>query len=162
MIQATDRHAATCIRVVGALVLTACVAGHTPLASWHQPRELSREWIDIDKSTPTDTTLWVLRADGYDGVAHLLSSPDSSGVSRVSRKEVRYGSWYLDGTMGDTTHEALCISRRSGRIGATCTAFVLDTIMVGSVATPRLVLRAYHGNTHVRDRHLLARTAVQP
>ena len=146
-----------------ALGLLGCVAGHNPLASWQRPPEISREWVDVEKSTPDDTTLWVLGPDGYDGVAHLQLSSDSAGLSRQSRKETRYGSWYLDGTIGDSTHQAICFSRRIGRFGATCTAFVLDTIMSGSVPTPRLLLHAYRGTRHTRDRLLLARTmAVRP
>ncbi|MDQ2668195.1 MAG: hypothetical protein M3Z05_19670 [Gemmatimonadota bacterium] len=162
MTMPSNRHtrAAT---VIAAVALNACVAGHNPLAAWQRPSEISREWVDVEKSTPDDTTLWVLGPDGYDGVAHLQREPDATGVPRQSRKEKRYGSWYLDGTMGDSTHQAICFSRRIGRFGATCTAFVLDTIMNGSVATPRLLLHAYRGSQHTRDRLLLARaTAVRP
>ena len=144
--------------VTSVAVMTACVAGHNPLASWQRPSDISREWVDVEKSTPDDTTLWVLGPDGYDGVAHLQRSTDSSGVARQSRQETRYGSWYLGGTMGDTTQQAICFSRRIGRFGATCTAFVMDTVMSGSVPTPRLLLRAYRGLHHTRDRLLVART----
>ena len=146
--------------VLAAMVMSACVAGRNPLAAWQRPSEISREWVDVEKATPDDTTLWVLGPDGYDGVAHLKLSSDAVGGAHQSRTEVRYGSWYLDGTMGDSTHQAICFSRRIGRFGATCTAFVLDTIMSGSVATPRLILHAYRGVHHTRDRLLLARSVV--
>ena len=148
---------------ITAMAVAACVAGHNPLAAWPRPSELSREWIDVEKSTGEDTTLWVLRPDGYDGVAHLQLSPHAAGVARQSRTETRYGSWYLDGTMGDSTHQSICFSRRIARFGVTCTAFALDTIMTASGPTPRLVLHAYRGFHHTRDRVLLARTtAVRP
>jgi hypothetical protein len=163
MIMPSSRHARAAILAITAAALTACVAGHNPLASYQRPTEISREWIDVEKSTPADTTLWVLGPDGYDGVAHLQPMSDAAGATRQSRTETRYGSWYLDGTMGDSTHQAICFSRRIGRFGATCTAFVLDTIMTGSVPTPRLLLLAYRGIHHTRDRLLLARaTAVRP
>ena len=146
--------------VLAALLMMACVAGHNPLAAWQRPAEISREWVDVEKSTPDDTTLWVLGPDGYDGVAHLQVSSDTAGVAHQSRTETRYGSWYLDGTLGDSTHQAICFSRRIGRFGATCTAFVLDTIIRGAVPTPRLVLHAYRGIHHTRDRLLVARPAA--
>jgi hypothetical protein len=145
------------------LVIAACGAGHNHLGSWQRPDEISRDWIDVEKSTPDDTTLWVLAPDGYDGVAHLQHAPDAAGVERQARHQVKYGAWYLDGTLGDTAHQAICFSRRIGRFGASCTAFVLDTIMTGSGPTPRLLLRAYHGIHHTRDRLLLARpTPARP
>ena len=137
-----------------------CIAGHNPLSSWQQPPEIAREWVDVDKSTPDDTTLWVLGPGGYDGIAHLVRASDSSGVIRLVRKETRYGYWHFQGTFGDSTRQAICFSPRSGRIGATCTAFVLDTVTSGSGRAPRLTLRAYHGLHHTRDRMLVARTAV--
>ena len=160
LIMPSSRCCSAAALVIAATSLTACVAGHNPLASWQRPSEISREWVDVEKSTPNDTTLWVLGSDGYDGVAHLQLSADTAGVAHQSRTETRYGSWYLDGTMGDSTHQAICFSRRIGRFGATCTAFVLDTIMSGSVATPRLMLRAYRGIHHTRDRILVARSSV--
>ena len=140
-----------------------CVARQNLLASWQQPSEITREWVDVDKSTPDDTTLWVLGAGGYDGIAHLQRSADSSGIPRQVRNETRYGYWHFQGTLGDSAHQAICFSPRSGRIGATCTAFVMDTVLHGMHPTPRLILRAYHGNHHTRDRVLMARaTAMRP
>ena len=151
-------------RAILALVATSAlgcgVAGHSVLASWQQPAEITREWVDVEKSIPDDTTLWILGPGGYDGIAHLLRSSDSSGAARQVRKETRYGYWHFQGTLGDSTHQAICFSPRSGRIGATCTAFVLDTVTSGSSPTPRLTLRAYHGLHHTRDRQLVARTAM--
>lgn len=143
-------------------VMSGCVAGHNPLTPLQRPSVIAGEWVDVDRSTPMDTTLWVLRADGYDGVAHLRLLPDSGGPTREVREESRYGSWYLDGQLGDTTHQAICFSRRIGRFGATCTSFVMDTITAGSRVTPRLLLRAYRGLHHTRDRVLMARTAWSP
>ena len=137
-----------------------CGAVRNPLAAWQQPPEITREWVDVEKSTPDDTTLWVLGPGGYDGIAHLLRSPDAAGVARQVRKETRYGYWHFEGTLGDSTHQAICFSPRSGRIGATCTLFVLDTAMVASRPTPRLILRAYRGLHHARDRLLVARAAA--
>ena len=163
MIKSASRYIGARATLLGALMVSACVAGHNPLASWKRPPEISREWVDVEKSSPEDTTLWVLAPDGYDGVAHLVPSVDSSGVRRQSRRETRYGSWYLGGTMGDSTQQAICFSRRIGRFGATCTNFVLDTVMRESVPTPRLLLRAYRGSHHTRDRLLLARApAARP
>ncbi|CAN5217468.1 hypothetical protein BH09GEM1_BH09GEM1_14670 [soil metagenome] len=163
MIMPSSAPARAATFAITVVVLTSCVAGHNPLASWQRPPDISREWVDVEKSTPDDTTLWVLGPDGYDGVAHLQLSSDPDGVAHQSRSEKRYGSWYLDGTMGDSSRQAICVSRRIGRFGATCTAFVLDTIMTGSVPTPRLLLHAYRGIHHTRDRLLLARaTAVRP
>ena len=154
------RYSRAATLVTTAVVMTACGAGHNHLGSWQRPPDISREWVDVEKSTADDTTLWVLRPDGYDGVAHLQRSSDASGVARQSRQEVRYGSWYLDGTLGDSAHQAICFSRRIGRFGASCTAFVLDTIVTVSGPTPRLVLKAYRGMHHTRDRVLLPHAIV--
>lgn len=140
-----------------------CVAGHALLPAWQQPSDITREWVEVDKSTPDDTTLWVLGAGGYDGVAHLQRSADSSGIARQLRNEKRYGYWHFEGTLGDSAHQAICFSPRSGRMGATCTAFVMDTVLNALRPTPRLTLRAYQGHHHTRDRVFLARaTAMRP
>ena len=157
------RYSRAATLVTTAVVMTACGAGHNHLGSWQRPPDISREWVDVEKSTADDTTLWVLRPDGYDGVAHLQRSSDSAGVAHQYRQQVKYGAWYLDGTLGDSTHQAICFSRRPGRFGASCTAFVLDTIVTVAGPTPRLVLKAYRGLHHTRDRVLLPHaTAVRP
>lgn len=136
--------------------LGACASMHVPLMpSFARPPEVAREWVDVRKTTPTDTSLWVLGANGYDGSAHILVKIDSTGAVHVSRTERRYGGWYLKGTLGDTASQAICFSKRLGRFGATCDRFVLDTVSGSSV--PRITLSGYRGEHSTSDRVLVAR-----
>ena len=76
-------------------------------ACFHTPRTRRRrstarlvgEWVDLRHTTPADTALWILRADGYDGSGHLLAAGASTQGS-PRRTERRYGTWFLDGALG--------------------------------------------------------------
>jgi hypothetical protein len=141
-----------------ALALGVAACATIPLVpSSTRPPQIAGEWVDVAKSTPTDTSLWLLRADGYDGSAHIRVTIDSMGMAHASRTESKYGSWYMTGTLGDSLHESICFSKRVGRFGASCIAFAMDT--VGSVAgpLPRLKLHNYRGMHHIADRLLVAR-----
>lgn len=131
-----------------------CAAMHRlNLGVLPRPEVLTGEWIDLRHTTPGDTSLWVLRGDGYDGAARLVT--DSSTTER--RSETRYGSWYLDGNLADSSGRAICFSKRIGRNGATCLSFSLDTLNDNGIARRRLIVHGYRGQHYTGDRELLER-----
>lgn len=135
------------------LTANACAAMHRMhIGVLDRPPVLAGEWVDLRHTTPADTALWVLRPDGYDGAAHLIG--DASGVRRT---EERYGSWYLDGDLADSTHRAICFSKRIGRDGATCIRFSLDSISDNGAVRRRLTVHGYRGRHFTGDRQLIER-----
>jgi hypothetical protein len=139
---------------------SACTSLHVPLlAPRSRPTEIAREWVDVRKSTPSDTSLWVLRPDGYDGSAHIRAIADSSGQVRAQRTETRYGGWYMSGTLGDTASQAICFSSRPGRFGSTCNGFSLDTVQSANASVVRLTVRGYAGSHSTTNRVLISRAA---
>jgi hypothetical protein len=147
-----------------AAVVSVTVLGVTSCASWHvlgrgyaRPPELVGEWIDVAKSSPADTSIWVLRGDGYDGNAHIRVTADTTGLRTVDRTQLRYGTWHFEGTLGDSSRQAICFSQRPGRFGATCIAFSMDSIRDGSTIVPRILLRDYPGQHHTGNRLMVAR-----
>jgi hypothetical protein len=141
------------------LLLGSCAKYHIFGSGLARPPQIAGEWVDVAKSTPADTSLWVLRGDGYDGIANLLVTFDASGVPKRSRTQEHYGTWYFEGTLGDTARQSLCFSRRLGRSPTSCIQFLLDTIDggPGSGRRPRLLLRGYNGEHTTGDRWLIAR-----
>jgi hypothetical protein len=135
--------------------LSGCVLSHLGPDPRSRPPELVGEWIDLRHTTPADTSLWVLRADGYDGSRHLIAA--TSSQSQPRRTEQRYGTWYLDGTLSDPTR-AICFAKRIGRDGPSCVSFSLDTIDPGGGPRRRLVVHGYKGEHHVGDEELIERT----
>jgi len=153
----TERRARARLAVpFAAVVLTAngCAVMHRlNVGVLPRPTVLAAEWIDLRHTTPGDTMLWVLRDDGYDGAARLVADP----AAGERRSETRYGSWYFDGDLADSTHRAICFSKRIGRNGATCLAFSLDTVSADGAARRRLIVRGYRGQHYTGDRELIER-----
>ena len=137
--------------------VTGCAALHVgPTYGHARPSQIVGEWIDVAKTSPTDSSIWVLRPNGYDGSLRVRVVADSTGALHAQRKETHYGSWYFDGALGDAAHQALCFSKRVGRFGATCISFSMDTIQTAAGPLPRLLLRGYAGEHHTSDRVLVA------
>ena len=135
--------------LVAAVLLDACAS--TPgmrLGAINRPSQLAGEWIDVRHTVAGDTSLWVLRSDGYDGAARVVGS---------SRNEQRYGSWYFDGDLRAGSDRAICFAKRLGRDGATCLSFDLDTISVDEAAHRRLTVHGYRGQHFTGDRQLIER-----
>jgi hypothetical protein len=138
--------------VLSALAIDACASSHgMRLGAINRPPQLAGEWIDVRHTTPGDTSLWVLRVDGYDGAAHVVGT---------SRSERRYGSWYFDGDLRAGSDRAICFAKRLGRDGATCLPFDLDTIMADGASHRRLTVRGYRGQHFTGDRQLIERERV--
>ncbi len=135
---------------------TGCAALHLGISSLNHPPELVGEWVDLRHTTPADTSLWVLRADGYDGTAHLLATSHEDAPSRT---EKRYGAWYFDGSLADSSKRAICFGKRLGRAGATCLPFSMDTVRDGGVEHRRLTVFGYRGEHTTGARLLIERDA---
>ena len=150
------RRAIACVG--GSIALAACAATHlVPFGGYARPIQLTGEWIDVRHSSLADTSLWVLRADGYDGTAHLVAKSNATGTVKTLRTEHRYAWWYFDGALSDSAHRAICFSKRPGRDGPTCMPFLLDTVDDGHGARRHLVVRGYHGEHTAGDRELVER-----
>lgn len=130
-----------------------------PLRAPPRPAAIVGEWIDLSHTTPQDTSLWILRSDGYEGSAHILIRRDAAGSAQVKQTERRDGTWYLEGAMTNAAKRAICWSRRPGRFGSTCLSFVLDTLRGDSGARRRLTIHGFLGERHMGDRELLERRA---
>lgn len=141
----------TLITGLALLAAGACATLH--LGALPRDPSLVGEWIDVRHAAPEDTSLWVLRADGYDGTAHVHRLP--GGV--VERQDSKYGRWYLRGSIADSAHRAICFARRLGRDGATCVGFSLDTIAGPAGPLRQLVVRGYEGQHTTGDRILIER-----
>jgi hypothetical protein len=139
-----------------AIASSSCASMHLGSGGMSRPPELVGEWIDLRHATPADTSLWVLRADGYDGTAHLRASPGPDGSSRT---ETRYGGWYFRGKLADPADREICFSRRVARFGATCLKFDLDTLRDAAGERRRLTIRGYAGQHTTGTRQLIERLA---
>jgi hypothetical protein len=142
-----------------ALLLAGCQATRHLGAEFRQhPAVLVGEWVDVAKSSVTDTALWVLAADGDDRSQHLRA-PDSTktGAPFVASEARHHGYWYLQGDLADTSGRALCFTKRPGRSAPGCVGFVLDSASTPGGVRPRLLVRGYQGQHHTGDRVLLKR-----
>ena len=138
------------------LLLGAAACASVPhLAMSNRPAAVSGEWIDVRHATPDDTSLWILRGDGYDGTAHLIRRVTEAGVV-TERHQTKYATWYLRGDIADSTHQ-ICFARRLGRDGLTCWRFLLDTIATADGMRRRMIVKDYQGQHTRADRILLAR-----
>ena len=144
------------VRVVAALAVP-MASGGCFLKPLQHPAPLVGQWVDSVKTTPTDTSVWILEPGGADlamRVAQHREQGDS--VFRAARPR-RYGHWYVSCAWADTTNRALCFVRRLGRDGASCVRFRLDTVVVNGEARQRLFLENYRGQHTRINRVLLER-----
>ena len=118
----------------------------------NHPASLVGEWVDVEKSSPTDSSIWLLDENGYDGGMRVTYDPEHGGAPQISRSQ--YGYWYVRRRGAD---EELCVTRRPSRDAPSCTAF--ETTADSSVAPPRRVVRlaAYAGAHHTSARLLVER-----
>ena len=136
------------LNLAAALTASGC-AGHIPIAHFERPSPLVGEWIDVRHTSLGDTALWVLRDNGYDGSAHIVAA---------TRSERHYGSWYFTGTLADSSHRALCFSKRLGRDGPRRAWRSRSTRQaVDGTERRRLTIRGYQGEHYTGDRTLLER-----
>ncbi len=131
------------------LLLAACAS----LARNDAPADaVAGEWVDVSKSTQTDTMVWVLTDGGDDQL--LRVSLDSSGT-KVTRSH--FGRWSVETSETGGQATSLCFVRRPGRDAPSCVDFTIDTIRASGHPIRRLTLRNYVGQHHTGDRQLLER-----
>lgn len=125
----------------------------------HHPPELVGTWVDVAKSTPADTALWILAASGEDASQHLRRDPaaDSTGASFVLTAPRHYGYWFARGTISDSASRAICFTNRPGRSAPTCLSFAYDSVRAGRLTHRRLLMHSYRGEHRTADRVLVAR-----
>ena len=128
----------------------------------NHPNALVGQWVDSAKSSPTDTSLWILDAAGNDNSQHVRLESDSSGTSTSPARFVvararHYGYWFLRGELADRSDRRICFTNRPGRSAPTCEAFDLDSFPVAAGVRRRLVVRGYQGAHNTSNRVLLAR-----
>ena len=149
--------------LVAACAATACMpASFLGGGMRNHPSALVGEWVDSIKSTPADTSLWLLGASGNDASQHVRIEPDSAqrapaAPAFVTTRERHYGYWYFQGALDDRANRAICFTNRPGRSAASCLSFDLDTVSTTTGVRRRLVVRGYQGNHTTADRVLLAR-----
>lgn|GEM_PF-845518 len=146
------------VRPCAALLLASLAAcsgiAHLPSFGATPSSLATGEWIDEKKTTPTDTMVWVLAADGDDA---LLTIHLDGGARQETRKH--YGRW-SEGRDNDTSGAnvpALCFVRRPGRDAPSCDPFTVDSVQTQSGMLRRLTVRGYVGTHHSGDRVLVER-----
>jgi hypothetical protein len=128
----------------------------------NHPLALVGQWVDSSKSTPTDTSLWLLDASGNDDSQHIrlesggaMQSPRAATFVATDAKH--YGYWYFQGNLNDSADRAICFTNRPGRSAPTCRPFALDSVRTSAGVRRRLVVQAYQGAHNTSDRVLLWR-----
>lgn len=117
----------------------------------NHPPTLVGEWVDVGKSSPTDSSFWILKANG-DDESLRITHPAGDGGS-VHRSRLHYGYWFVRGASSQQAE--LCVTRRPGRDAPSCTSFTLG--VDSTMSPPRRVARlaAYAGAHHLGERLLL-------
>ena len=117
----------------------------------NHPALLVGHWVDVQKSTPTDSSIWILMPNGDDQGMRILR--DSSGTGSPRIRHAHYGYWYVRRT--STGEPELCVTRRPGRDAPSCTPFV--ALVDSSISPPRRMIRlaAYSGSHHTSQRVLV-------
>ena len=113
-------------------------------------------WIDVARTSYSDTVAWVLAPNGDDRTISIAITRDDRGIASATTQEIWNGKWYLSGRLADTTNRAICYKRRV-RNGATCLRFRMDTV----AATPplrRLTVLGYEGQHPEEVRVFVERT----
>jgi hypothetical protein len=125
----------------------------------NHPPELVGTWVDIAKSTPNDSALWILGASGEDASQHLQrdTSANNTMSSFVVTAPKHYGYWFAQGAIADDASRAICFTNRPGRSAPTCLSFTLDSVREGGETHRRLLVHGYRGEHHTSDRELVAR-----
>ena len=152
----TSHIARTGCAVLAALgVATACSSTGGLFPEGPRPPELAGIWIDVVKTTPTDTLAWLLESDGADRTLEVRYERDESGVMSRQEHKRSYGFWYMDGRLQDTSSRAVCFKPHP-RAGPTCYRFRVDTLAT-SPPRRRLTVLGYRGNHSTADRVLVER-----
>lgn len=141
------------LALVAPLLLAACASGLSlGGGAGAHPAALVGAWVDSVKSSPADSSYWMLSSSGDDAARRVRrTSPDS--VPTVEQRH--YGYWYLRGALADTADRAICFTKRPGRSAPTCIPFALDSTSSGGRSRRRLVVYGYEGRHSSGARVLL-------
>lgn len=120
----------------------------------NHPAVLVGQWVDVEKSTPGDSSFWVLRPDGEDdGLRIIRESPDTT--PRLSRSH--YGYWYVRAGGAGGEAKELCVTKRPSRDAPSCTAFRAGVDSAEDPPRRTIRLTSYAGAHHVGQRLLVER-----
>ena len=141
----------------GFLVLAVACSGTLPWLRGdlaNHPAALIGEWVDADKSSPQDSSFWILQPNGDDEGLRITRLPAGAGGA-VHWSRQRYGYWFV--RTPSNQQAELCVTRRPGRDAPSCTPFTLG--VDGAVRPPRRFARlaAYAGSHHTGARLLVER-----
>lgn len=119
----------------------------------NHPAALVGEWVDVAKSSPLDSSFWILEPDGDDEGLRITRRSGDEGPGHQSRQH--YGYWFVRASSNQPAE--LCVTRRPSRDAPSCTAFALG--VDSATRPPRRVARlaAYAGSHHVGERMLVER-----
>jgi hypothetical protein len=125
----------------------------------NHPPQLVGTWVDLAKSSPTDTALWILGSAGEDETQHLVrGTSDTNAVALFAPSAPKhYGYWFAQGEITDSGSRAICFTNRPGRSAPTCLSYALDTVREGGTTHRRLLVHGYRGEHRTSDRVLVAR-----
>ena len=153
-----ERYSTASVMLALCASATGCAPLHLgPTHGYTRPSQLVGEWVDVANTSPSDSTIWVLRENGYFAHARLHLVSDSNGTSQLQHRETRDASWYFDGSFGNAAHQSICFSKRLGRFGSACYAFTIDTLHEASTTITRLVIHGYDGDNDTTARVLTSR-----
>ena len=125
----------------------------------NHPAPLVGTWVDLAKSSPTDTALWILGSAGEDETQHLVrgTSATNAVAPFAPSAPKHYGYWFAQGEITDSASRAICFTNRPGRSAPTCLSYALDTVREGGTTHRRLLVHGYRGEHRTSDRVLVAR-----
>lgn len=112
--------------------------------------DIAGEWVDVAKTTPNDSSIWVLANGGDDQSMRL----ERDNANRWHESRHHYGRWRV--VHGDDA-DKLCVVRRPGRDALSCVRYRLDTVVVDGTHRRHLLLLGYAGEHHTTDRSLVER-----
>lgn len=138
------------------VVLATACAGTLPWLRGdlaNHPPALVGEWVDIEKSSPLDSSFWILGANGDDEGLRITRLRGDERAIHQSRQH--YGYWFVRAPMNQPAE--LCVTKRPSRDAPSCTAFTLG--VDSTTRPPRRFARlaAYAGTHHMGERLLVER-----
>lgn len=144
-------------------LVSGCAVGHlvTGLVAYSNPQRLVGAWVDSALATPTDTVAWVLGPRGVDQRLARHFASTEGGAAKWNESLDGYGYWYVPGRAATADTGRICFrSRARGRDA--CFPYQLGTAQAaadGAQERPRkrLLIVAYQGQHHTRDRVLIER-----
>lgn len=144
-------HRSIVLALLAPLAGACASAGLGTLLNYSNPASLAGTWVDSSLATPTDTVAWVLGPRGLDQTLTRHRTPAGEWSERLDG----YGYWYVVGRAERSDSGQICFrSRARGRDA--CFAYA-SRRAAGANTPERLVIYAYRGLHHTRDRILLRR-----